>query len=481
MLFGDHNPSGRLTQTWYRSDSRLPPDLLDYDIIKSGQTYLYYRGKPLYPFGYGLSYTRSGTASCVPAPHSVAADGTITASVDVTNVGSRAGTEVVQLYTHQRTSRDNTPIRQLKAFQQVTLAPGQTRTVTLRLPAADLAHWDVTRSRWVVESSVHDLMVGASAEDIRARAAVRVRGETIPARDLSRPTRAENFDRYAGVRLVDETKPSGTAVGATAAGQWISFDGSALRAGPRTFTATVAKAGAGAGTIQIRWVAHRPAARHGHRAQHRRRLPVRQHQHRVGPGRRHPRRVPGVRLPAAAGGLLHQVTGVRGRVDRRPGPGPVGWSARRAGQRRCAGRAGGRAEEPERGAGAGAERAVVGDVAGGDRRALARDCRVPGLGDALATGEGPRHGPVADRRGSRGDPYLALEPAGPLAGHRVRRGAAAAPGVVGGGVVVVGGWAWWWAAGWWAVAWWAVASWVTGPPQPRWSPARRRVAASSPA
>ncbi|RAO45642.1 Beta-glucosidase [Micromonospora saelicesensis] len=252
VLFGDRNPSGRLTQTWYRSDSQLPPDLLEYDIISSGQTYLYSRAKPLYPFGHGLSYTRFRYGQLRAGAQSVAADGTITASVDVTNVGSRAGTEVVQLYTHQRTSRDTTPIRQLKAFQQVKLAPGQTRTVTLRLPAADLAHWDVTRSRWVVESSVHDLMVGASVEDIRARAAVRVRGETIPARDLSRPTRAETFDRYAGVRLVDETKPSGTAVGATAAGQWIAFDGSALRADARTFTAKVAKAGAGVGTIQIR-------------------------------------------------------------------------------------------------------------------------------------------------------------------------------------------------------------------------------------
>ncbi|MFF0256353.1 glycoside hydrolase family 3 C-terminal domain-containing protein [Micromonospora zamorensis] len=252
VLFGDRNPSGRLTQTWYRSDGQLPPDLLEYDIISSGQTYLYSDAKPLYPFGHGLSYTRFRYGQLRTGAHSVAADGTIAVSVDVTNAGARAGSEVVQLYTHQRTSRDRTPIRQLRAFQRVQLAPGQTRTVTLRLPAADLAHWDVTRSRWVVESSTYDLMVGASAQDIRARAAVRVRGETIPARDLSRPTRAENFDRYAGVRLVDETKARGTAVGATAAGQWIAFDASALRPGARTFTARVARAGAGAGAIEIR-------------------------------------------------------------------------------------------------------------------------------------------------------------------------------------------------------------------------------------
>ncbi|WFE49977.1 glycoside hydrolase family 3 protein [Micromonospora sp. WMMD1155] len=252
VLFGDRNPSGRLTQTWYRSDRQLPPDLLEYDIISSGQTYLYSKAKPLYPFGHGLSYTRFRYGPARVGAGSVTADGTIAVDVDVTNTGGRAGSEVVQLYTHQRTSRDRTPIQQLKAFQRVELAPGQTRTVTLRVPAVDLAHWDVTRSRWVVESSTYDLMVGASAGDIRARTAVRVDGETIPARDLSRPTRAENFDRYAGVRLVDETKVRGTAVGATEAGQWISFAGSALRPGARTFTATVARAGTGVGAIQVR-------------------------------------------------------------------------------------------------------------------------------------------------------------------------------------------------------------------------------------
>ncbi|MEV7328839.1 glycoside hydrolase family 3 C-terminal domain-containing protein [Micromonospora sp. NPDC093244] len=252
VLFGDRNPSGRLTQTWYRSDGQLPPDLLEYDIISSGQTYLYSTARPLYPFGHGLSYTRFRYGQPRTGATSVGADGTISVSVDVTNTGSRAGSEVVQLYTHQRTSRVRTPIRQLKAFQRVDLAPGQTRTVILRLPAADLAHWDVTRSRWVVESSVHDLMVGASAGDIRARTQIRVRGETVPDRDLSRTTRAENFDRYSGVRLLDETKASGTVVGATGAGQWIAFADAALRPGARTLTARVARAGAGTGTIQVR-------------------------------------------------------------------------------------------------------------------------------------------------------------------------------------------------------------------------------------
>jgi beta-glucosidase len=245
VLFGDYNPAGRLTQTWYRSDDQLPPDLLNYDIISSDQTYLYSKQTPLYAFGHGLSYTQFRYSGL----RTRTVGGTVTVSVDVTNTGKRAGDEVIQLYSHQRTSRDKMPVKQLRAFQRVSIAPGRTQTVTLRLKVADLAHWDVTRGRWVVESSTHDLLVGSSSADIRQRTTLRVQGETIPARDLTRTTRAESFDSYAGVRLVDESKARGTAVGATQAGDWISFKGSHLGTG---FTARVAKASAGTGTIEVR-------------------------------------------------------------------------------------------------------------------------------------------------------------------------------------------------------------------------------------
>ena len=243
VLYGDYNPAGRLTQTWPAAQSQLPPDLNDYDIISSDQTYLYSRQTPLYPFGYGLSYTsfRYGKPSV--------GDGTV--SVAVTNTGRRAGDEVVQLYTHQRTSRDKTAVKQLRAFRRVRLAPGQTATVTLPLSPADLAHWDVTRSRWVVESSVYDILIGSSSSDIRQRSTLAVHGETIPARDLSRTTRAENFDAYAGVKLLDETKASGTVVGATAAGQWVAFKDADLR-GATSFTARTAKASTGSGSVRVR-------------------------------------------------------------------------------------------------------------------------------------------------------------------------------------------------------------------------------------
>ncbi|MCO1576944.1 glycoside hydrolase family 3 C-terminal domain-containing protein [Crossiella sp. SN42] len=248
VLFGAHNPTGRLTQTWYRSERDLP-SLFDYDIIKNDRTYQYFRGNPLYPFGHGLSYTEFGYRNLRLSKPVVAADGEVTVSVEVTNTGARAGEEVVQLYTHQRASRDKQPLRQLRGFDRVRLNPGETKAVRLTLRAADLAHWDVTRNRWVVENSPQDIMVGRSATDIRQQGTLFVRGETIPARELTGPARAVDFDDYRGVDLVDETKVRGDAVGATA-GDWIKF--SDVRLNAKSLTAAVARAAPGETTVQLR-------------------------------------------------------------------------------------------------------------------------------------------------------------------------------------------------------------------------------------
>ncbi|MGP4045550.1 glycoside hydrolase family 3 C-terminal domain-containing protein [Streptomyces sp. 2A115] len=240
VLFGAVNPAGRLTQTWYESEADLP-SILEYDNIKYDRTYQYFKGDPLYEFGYGLSYSsfRYGELRRTAGGYELA----------VTNTGKRAGDEVVQLYTHQRVSRDKQPLKQLEAFRRISLDPGQTKTVKLELTAKDLAHWDVTRSKWVVESGTYDVLVGASSEDIRSRTSLKVRGETIPARDLSRSTRAENFDDYQGVRLVDESKVRGTSVGATAGGAWLKFADAQLGSGATKFSARVAGA---AGQVEIR-------------------------------------------------------------------------------------------------------------------------------------------------------------------------------------------------------------------------------------
>nr|WP_241265549.1 glycoside hydrolase family 3 protein [Streptomyces boncukensis] len=251
VLFGDRNPAGRLTQTWYRSEDDLP-DLLDYDIIDSDRTYLYFRGEPLYPFGHGLSYTTFRYGRPRLSARTLASGGTVTVSVHVTNTGGRDGDEVVQLYTRQRTSRNKQPRRQLRGFRRIHLKAGRGATVRFTLRAEDLAHWDVTRERPVVETSTHDILVGASAEDIRARTRLRVRGEKIPPRDLSGTTRAAAFDAYSGVRLADESKAGGQAVGAEQDRAWIAFRDVDLGGGAAKLTARVAREGRGSGTLTVR-------------------------------------------------------------------------------------------------------------------------------------------------------------------------------------------------------------------------------------
>ncbi|AWS40754.1 glycoside hydrolase family 3 protein [Streptosporangium sp. 'caverna'] len=245
VLYGDVNPAGRLTQTWPKGTAALP-DILDYDIIKTGSTYLYGKGAPLYAFGHGLSYTTFGYQGL----KAVAKGDGYEVSVRVTNTGPVAGDEVVQLYTHQRTSRVKQPVKQLRGFQRVHLAPGESKVVRLSLRTADLALWDVTRGRFAVEPSTHDILVGSSSDRIRRRVTVRVNGEKIPDRDLTRVTRAADFDDYSGVELVDETKVRGDAVGGSA-GEWIAFEDVDLGRGVTGFRAGVAATAASSVEVRL--------------------------------------------------------------------------------------------------------------------------------------------------------------------------------------------------------------------------------------
>lgn len=251
VLVGAANPSGRLPQTWYRSVDDLP-DILDYDLIKHRRTYQFFEGSPLYPFGHGLSYTSFAYGEPTVSARVLRPAGEVTVAVTVTNTGSRAGAEVVQLYTHQRRSRNPQPRLRLRGFRKVHLEAGETTTVRIPLRAADLAHWDVTRDTWVVESAVHDVLVGASATDIRGTTSVRVVGERIPPRDLYVETEAQNFDDYDGITLTDRSKTHGTSVAATRAGAWLVFRDVDLRRGVRGIEVRVANPAAPRGRIEVR-------------------------------------------------------------------------------------------------------------------------------------------------------------------------------------------------------------------------------------
>ncbi len=175
VLFGDYNPAGRLVQTWPSSLDQLPP-ILDYD-IRHGRTYMYFKGDPLYPFGYGLSYTTFSYSNLKTDAKTVLSGGSLGVSVDVTNTGSRAGEEVVQLYVKYLDSRLARPLKQLVGFSRIQLAPKQKKTVDLLLPAERLAYWDVAGHWFRVESGRIQIMIGSSSADVKLTKTVAVSGD----------------------------------------------------------------------------------------------------------------------------------------------------------------------------------------------------------------------------------------------------------------------------------------------------------------
>jgi beta-glucosidase len=172
VLFGDYDPGGHLVETWPKSLDQLPP-MMDYN-IRDGKTYMYFKGEPLYPFGFGLSYTTFKFANLRASAPSLQKDGTLTVSVDVTNTGSRSGDQVVEMYVHHMGTKVAEPEKALKGFARVSLAPGETKTVTLPLKAAALAWWDEKLPGWRVEAEPVKVMIGDSSADILASTTVRV-------------------------------------------------------------------------------------------------------------------------------------------------------------------------------------------------------------------------------------------------------------------------------------------------------------------
>ncbi|WP_353064396.1 glycoside hydrolase family 3 C-terminal domain-containing protein [Tunturibacter psychrotolerans] len=165
VLFGNYNPAGRLTQTWVSSIDQLPP-MMDYD-LRHGRTYLYLKQKPLYAFGFGLSYTTFGYSNLHISTSSLAPNGDLTVSVDIRNTGVRDGDEVVQLYVAYPHSAVSRPIEELKSFERTHLRAGESKVVTLHLPAQSLGYWNETQHAFVVEPGPIELRIGASSDDIK--------------------------------------------------------------------------------------------------------------------------------------------------------------------------------------------------------------------------------------------------------------------------------------------------------------------------
>jgi len=172
VLFGDYSPAGRLTQTWPTGDAQLLP-LMDYNLLH-GRTYMYSKDKPLYAFGYGLSYTGFAYEGLKLSEQKVKADGSVQVTVKVKNTGQRVGDEVVQLYVQHLGSKVERPQLELKGFQRVRIEPGAEREVTLELKPRALAYWDTARHIWRVEQEQVRVLAGGSSDNLPVQATLAV-------------------------------------------------------------------------------------------------------------------------------------------------------------------------------------------------------------------------------------------------------------------------------------------------------------------
>lgn len=172
-LFGKYNPAGRLPLTFYRSMDDLPA-FDDYSLTNGpGRTYQYFTGKPLYEFGYGLSYTKFKYSNL---KIDTTAEG-VDVSFKVSNTGKRDGDEVAQVYVKYPDTGTYMPVKQLRGFERISLNRGKSETVTIRIPYDELRYWDEKEHGFVTPQGRYEIYVGASSEDIRLKGEAEVKFE----------------------------------------------------------------------------------------------------------------------------------------------------------------------------------------------------------------------------------------------------------------------------------------------------------------
>jgi beta-glucosidase len=172
VLFGGYNPSGHLTATWPSSLNQIP-DITDYN-IRDGETYMYFKKKPLYPFGFGLSYTNFAYSQLKIEPGQVTPHKLANVTLEVKNTGTIAGADVVQMYVSFPKSTVKRPSEELAGFQRVVLQAGETRKITIPLKPEDLEYWDTSSKQFVLENGKVDVKIGASSADIRLEKLINV-------------------------------------------------------------------------------------------------------------------------------------------------------------------------------------------------------------------------------------------------------------------------------------------------------------------
>jgi beta-glucosidase len=166
LLFGSVSPGGKLPFSWPRTVGQVPmvySYTLSHEPENQGRRYWDEASTPLFPFGYGLSYGRFTFANLTVDQPAITPDTAVIVSVEVTNTGDREADEVVQLYMHQRYGSASRPVCELKGFQRITLAAGESRTVEFSLGQNELRYWNAAVRDWVIDSSTFDVWVGGGS------------------------------------------------------------------------------------------------------------------------------------------------------------------------------------------------------------------------------------------------------------------------------------------------------------------------------
>jgi beta-glucosidase len=175
VLFGDYNPAGRLPVTFYKSMEDLPP-FEDYRM--EGRTYRFFRGEPLFPFGYGLSYTAFEFDNLHVSQSPVQAGSQVTVSLDVTNTGDRTGDEVVQLYVRHPDASVPRPIKELKGFKRISLGPGERKTVVFTLHTHQLGYYD-EMMQYAAQPGIVEVMLGNSSQHLPLSGTFEIVGQRV--------------------------------------------------------------------------------------------------------------------------------------------------------------------------------------------------------------------------------------------------------------------------------------------------------------
>ena len=172
VLFGEYNPAGRLVQTWPKSENHLP-GIMNYDITNS-RTYMYYEEEPLFPFGYGLSYSSFEYSDLKLSAGEIKTTGELIINVNVKNISEVDGEEVVQLYVSHLNSLISRPDIELKGFCRKFIKAGETQKVQIKIQAPDIAYWNIQKQIFEVEKDKIKLLVGSSSADLRLYKEIKV-------------------------------------------------------------------------------------------------------------------------------------------------------------------------------------------------------------------------------------------------------------------------------------------------------------------